>query len=108
MWKQQILEKPLSNEEISDRMFKMLQERQSQDADFRTKYSKTSTVPKWQYQAIEKPLSNEEISDRMFKMLQERQSLPAHVQGTERSPSSLRNSCTASGSGGCLVFAKPH
>ena len=64
-----IPEKPLTSDEINERMFNRTQERARQDAEIRRKHNIFPTVV---YQIPEKPLTSDEINDRMFNRMQER------------------------------------
>jgi hypothetical protein len=79
MWKP-IFERPLTSDEINDRMQRMMQERARQDAEARKKYGADIT-PKFPEQEIERPLTSDEINDRMQRMMQERARQDAEAQG---------------------------
>ena len=70
-----IIERPLTSDEINEKMFRMMHEREKQDAEaekrFTFPFRKTPDVA--QKPIIERPLTSDEINEKMFRMMQERE-----------------------------------
>ena len=59
-----------TKEEMDDKIVRMMQERNRQNADFRRKYNiSQKPIPQ---PTIEKPLTREEMDDKIARMMQER------------------------------------
>ena len=68
-----VTDRPLTSDEMNDRMFQMMQQRAEQDAKVQKRFTlfgkNVSTAPK---PIIDRLLTSDEVNERMFRMMQER------------------------------------
>ena len=77
-----VIERPLTHDELSERMWKMVEERNRRDQELRQRYNffpPQQPLPP----VIERPLTHDELSERMRKMTEERNRRDQELRQTQ-------------------------